>query len=42
MGRYGIKENAFGMGNFTNINELRSVTETYLKETQDICRGKDC
>ena len=42
VGKYGIRENAFGMDNFTNINELRSVTETCSKEIQDICRGKHC
>ena len=32
----------FGMDNFTKIKELMSVTETYSKESQDICRGKNC
>ena len=37
-----FRGNAFGIDNFTKIKELASVTETYSKESQDICREKSC
>ena len=37
-----LEEMLLWIDNFTKIKELTSITETYSKESQDICRGKSC